>query len=943
MGPFLAIFCLILAGGLTTFAAPDVSIAVVEPAHARVTAKGKMLENDAAAFTLWSKGVLGDHIIVPQDGTVAVTVTAVGQAVDGVGAKAVVELTAIDGTKRELGLIEVGSQPFSYGGPWDFKEYTVAGDVPKGYYTVTLTHRNRDVRKNSWRHLFVRQLQITGARIAQLTPAAYAFFGDQDAEPGPGRELTAGDLQIRIDPAHATWSVKHPPSGSSATGIRPAFALGGLPVDLSTYGHTTQEERIVDPRFGEVTRMTMRFRKATELDITYVLLFSHTRPEVVGRLDFTNRTGRALRVATTATMAAQAVTVGGKAASWTVIGDGKEYNQPYRIVDAAKLKEFGCWWYAALESRATKRSLLLGSLQNNKGMGRFVLVPRDANTLRAAAYHDYEGITMPPDASITGELVLLQFGSKGTQSLERFGDAIAAVHDIHLRRDFPHDPHDPVQLCLYNGWGGYGASVVSRFPYKNGRDPEQQKHAYRDPAWSKANRKRLYELKLARFGYGGHRDGWKKLAWVKERPLARRYGQLDEFVGKGAIVDGHPDWYIEGCIDFSNPEVIAFERDRILAQIATVQAAKRDRIIVYNWDFVNRWRTLPGQHDPFLTGAETYRTALELWRDLTDASPGGGYGNLYMNVIGINYGLPRTMRVGEDSDRGYYGDDVFTEGCTFTEGLVRQLSGRYFYNGRVFWINPDSFHAYVGGLYSHQQGKVHASFCAIAGNRIAVAEPFTEYDEPIPEDRLEIIRRVAPALAETARAVDVFEHCPARLWDIRVNREFGSWHIVGLFNTDHDRAGKAITHHIRFADLELDPQAEYLVYEFWRKTFLGVRKGGFTRTLPAPDCEVHAVVAKQDRPVLVSTSRHVRHMAFDIMALDWNAGSKALSGTSRVVAGDPYQLRIFVPPGFTAKSAKAGELPVQMKAANGLLTLDLTSPKSMPIHWQVEFTQRVFP
>jgi hypothetical protein len=173
-----------------------------------------------------------------------------------------------------------------------------------------------------------------------------------------------------------------------------------------------------------------------------------------------------------------------------------------------------------------------------------------------------------------------------------------------------------------------------------------------------------------------------------------------------------------------------------------------------------------------------------------------------------------------------------------------------------------------------------------------------------------------------------------------VDREFGSWHIVGLFNTDHERAGTPITHHIRFADLELDPQAEYLVYEFWSKTFLGVKKGSFTRTLQAPDCEVYAVVAKQDRPVLVSTSRHVRHMAYDITALDWNAGSRILSGTSRAVAGDPYQLRIFVPPGFVAKSAKAGELPVQMRSANGLLTLDMKSPESTTIPWQIEFRQR---
>jgi len=640
-----------------------------------VTANGKVLDN--GTFTLWTKGVIGDYIVVPSDGNVTVTVTAAAQAVDGVGARAAVELTPLGGAPREVGVLEMASKPFSYNGPCEFRSYTVAADVPKGYYTVALTHLNRDVSEKKWRHLFVKEMRFGGAHIARLSTSANAFLGDIAVSEGPGttREIATGSLRACVDPRSATWFLTHTPSGSRVLGVRPVFCIGELSVDLATYEGSVEEQRMVDSRFGDVTRVTMQFRKPRELDITYVLLFSHTQAEAVARLDFTNRTGSRLRVSATAAMAAQAVSVGGAARSWALIGDGKEYNQPYSIVNATELEEFGCWWYAALKNAETKRSLLVGSLQNNKGMGRFVVVPGGEDSVKLAAYHDYEGITMPPDASITGEMVLLQFGKKGTDSLERFGELIAAVHRIHLRRDFPLDPYDPVKLCLYNGWGGYGASVVSRFPYKDGRDPTKGKHAYRDTEWSKANRKRL------------------------------------------------------------------------------------------------------------------------------------------------------------------------------------------------------------------------------------------------------------------------FEHCPARLWDILVEREFGSWHVVALFNTDHDRSRKPFTHEIRFEDLELDPNAQYLVYEFWNKTFLGIETGGFRRTLTAPDCEVYSIVEKKDHPVLISTSRHIRHMAHDILALNWDAESRTLSGTSKLVKDDPYQLRIFVPTGFVPTSAEAGDLAVQMTADDALLTIDIAPPDSTDVRWRVAFEQ----
>jgi len=173
------------------------------------------------------------------------------------------------------------------------------------------------------------------------------------------------------------------------------------------------------------------------------------------------------------------------------------------------------------------------------------------------------------------------------------------------------------------------------------------------------------------------------------------------------------------------------------------------------------------------------------------------------------------------------------------------------------------------------------------------------------------------------------------LWDMAVKRAFGEWHVVGLFNVDYDGAGRAITEEIRFEDLDLSPEREYLVYEFWSRRFLGVKTGGFTRTLSAPDCEVYSIVEKQAHPVLLSTSRHVRQMAYDVLDLVWDDATRTLSGISKVVQDDPYELRVFVPEGYVFDEAEAGDLTVEAKMDGPVLLVDFAAPASRDVAWQV--------
>jgi len=268
-------------------------------------------------------------------------------------------------------------------------------------------------------------------------------------------------------------------------------------------------------------------------------------------------------------------------------------------------------------------------------------------------------------------------------------------------------------------------------------------------------------------------------------------------------------------------------------------------------------------------------------------------------------------------------------------------ANRFFYNGRVFWNDGDGFHIYKYAApdkkdFTFGQGKVDANFHAIAGNTLFLSEAL---NAPYDADRIELLKRISPPTPDVAYPVDLFVRRPARIWNMPVERPFGKWSVLAVFNYT-GTGNRGFTTKLDAAkDLRLDPNKEYIVYEFWSRKLIGTFKGSFTTPPVNPyDVGIYSIVEKQDRPVLVSTSRHVRQMAFDIKDMAYDAGQRVLRGVSRAVAGDPYQLRIYVPDGFSAKRV---DLPAgitgAMKTEGNLLTVDFTAPTGNDVQWKVSF------
>ena len=96
----------------------------------------------------------------------------------------------------------------------------------------------------------------------------------------------------------------------------------------------------------------------------------------------------------------------------------------------------------------------------------------------------------------------------------------------------------------------------------------------------------------------------------------------------------------------------------------------------------------------------------------------------------------------------------------------------------------------------------------------------------------------------------------------------------------------------------------------------------------------------------MGTSRHISQGAVDVVSVEWNAAAKTLAGRSRLVGGDPYELRIAMP--ATAKRwavAKAeidtpdkhfGETIAWKQDPDGV-RVTITAPRSREVAWRVVF------
>ncbi len=98
---------------------------------------------------------------------------------------------------------------------------------------------------------------------------------------------------------------------------------------------------------------------------------------------------------------------------------------------------------------------------------------------------------------------------------------------------------------------------------------------------------------------------------------------------------------------------------------------------------------------------------------------------------------------------------------------------------------------------------------------------------------------------------------------------------------------------LNFEKAGLNPEVEYLLYDFWNERFLGRVRYEFTAVLPAHTCQIISLRPFLGHPQLIGTDRHITMGAVELLDERWDWGKSLLHLTLKIVPNHPTTVSIY--------------------------------------------------
>jgi hypothetical protein len=345
-------------------------------------------------------------------------------------------------------------------------------------------------------------------------------------------------------------------------------------------------------------------------------------------------------------------------------------------------------------------------------------------------------------------------------------------------------------------------------------------------------------------------------------------------------------------------------------------------------DFV-AWTVFSAHHFYDLTAnpAEVYQKALAIIHRIAgdkchilDCGPGQ-----------VSVGSINSMRIEYDQNYGYFPEvwKQFFEGKSSSAGA---LGKRYFYHNRA-WTN-DIDHICID-LVSSTQAEAIASLIALSGGNTMSGDRLTGLDAT----KISILQKVFPSSGISARPVNLLDSDPQTAFAVQLSKDSADWTVAGFFNPD---TNKDTTHAYPVERIWLDPEKEYLFFDFWKQRFLGVISDTLRVPVDAGGVTVLAIREKQRFPQVLSTTRHIMQGLIELENVKFDSDANKLSGISQGPAGSKHSLFIYVPEGYTWNPEPGrlfrdfGKYAVKY-TDNQILRIDLDFADTQSINWTIGF------
>ena len=397
----------------------------------------------------------------------------------------------------------------------------------------------------------------------------------------------------------------------------------------------------------------------------------------------------------------------------------------------------------------------------------------------------------------------------------------------------------------------------------------------------------------------------------------------------------HPDWFLKGA---DGKLLTAF--GGISYKLPALKGQTSYVLNVTNPDAVRAWYAL------------WWKKASETW-NFDFFKIDGQPGVVAADAKAANGGGLDGYRKGLEIARSIVGPEKFINACwgTPVEAIGRVDGSRIggdtgyhphaadvllrwnFLNNIAWRCDPDA----AASLYKApvERVRLNAQARALTGQQFLTDDLWTK----VSPETMRVWQRSFPMLdIRPANLYPIKDWRKYDLFDLRIAKPWGTFDVAGLFNYDGAAAAKTLD----LARLPLEAK-EVHVYDFWRGAYLGrfARDAKIPQTLAAYEGKLFSLVpvAPDDRPVLISTSRHVSQGGLDLEALAWKQDGPrwiATGKSTHLVKGDAYDL-VFAAGRYAATAAKASAGKVSLARGGGTARATILSDAAGAADWEVTF------
>ena len=609
----------------------------------------------------------------------------------------------------------------------------------------------------------------------------------------------------------------------------------------------------------------------------------------------------------------------------------------------------GSYNHLAIVDPTSRNGVVLAWLTHERASG-VLLYGRGEDDARVTARQDYGQLRLPSGGAENSELLLVGFFSDARLGLEAYADAAGEYYDIEL----------PPQPSVYCTWYHAGASDEQQIRRQADFAAQHLKPfgfgvIQIDDKWqdgvSRDGPKRIFTRHRAD---GPYPSGMKATAdTIKSRGLTPGLWYMpyaatsyDPYYADKpqlfATKDGKPFEVRWGgtCLDLSHPDAqeLVRERTRTICDDWGYKYLKTDgmwtgmatAIAYVNEGYKEDNLGEATLSDPDMTHVEAYRKGLRIVRETAgdDVFILGCNLAQNMRILGPSIGFVDAMRIGPDNKADW---------SQMTRG-PKSGSNLYFLHGRVWYNDPDP--VYVRPSVPMHQAQALLSWVTLTGQLHA----HSFYYADLPPERFDLLKRAIPSHDLLPRPVDLFDERTPRMWLLEDKRREAPFYVVGLFNWDED---EPVHLEETFAHMGVPKAERYVTFDYWDNKFGMMEGESLTMTLEPASCRILALRPLTDRPQLISTSRHITQGVVDVLEESWDAGHNRLLGVSRVVANDPYELRIAKPAGRNLRltgigvvggNFSDGELSFEEAGDDALgWRLRIDSSTNRDVQWAVSF------